>query len=337
MNRHLAGIKVSPIRMVDLLEQVREAMTTRRRLSITYINPDYARRALRDHRLLNEMNAFDLVLVDGNGIRIASPLFGFVVPERLDTDAVAPLVFDLMAKSKSRVFLLGCAPGVVERAATKLEVGFPDLVIAGTEHGYHDVLRGHPMHFNAEDSAMIVDKINASGADFLLVSLPTPLQQRWLAEHADKLDVPLIMTGGSYLDHVADSEGLEWYPRWANRFQLNWFYRLSCDPTRLWRRYTIEFAEYFLRVLRHRVSPAVRPVVINSVATSMDSATVDVRTAHERVRDRRHRADGRRATVSDSRHGAGVQVLVTEQPKGQAGGPYPAEPQSYTADHASRS
>lgn len=141
--RSFAGIKVSPVRRADLLDGLDRADTTRP-LTVTYLNPDYARRALRSPRLRDDINAFDVVLVDGNGVRLLTPLFGFTVPERLDTDSLAPDVFGRLARRGGRVFLFGCAPGVAERAAANLVATFPGLVVAGVEHGYHDVERGHP-------------------------------------------------------------------------------------------------------------------------------------------------------------------------------------------------
>ena len=70
-----------------------------------------------------------------------------------------------------------------------------------------------PVWFEAEDSDRIVSEMNRSGADFVLVSLPTPLQQDWLAEHRAAIEATVVMTGGSYVDHMVDeSWPRSWYP-----------------------------------------------------------------------------------------------------------------------------
>ncbi len=253
-DRSFAGIRVSPVRRADLLDELERADGTRP-LTVTYLNPDYARRALRSPRLRDDINACDVVLVDGNGVRLLTPLFGFTVPERLDTDSLAPDVFGRLARRSGRVFLFGCAPGVAERAAANLTATFPGLVVAGVEHGYRDVERGHPGRFADEDSRRILDRINQTAPDLLLVSLPTPLQQRWVAAYGDGIRARVVMTAGSYLDHLADPDVVvgDWYPRWANALQLNWFYRLLREPRRLWRRYTVELAGFVVLVLLARV------------------------------------------------------------------------------------
>jgi N-acetylglucosaminyldiphosphoundecaprenol N-acetyl-beta-D-mannosaminyltransferase len=240
------GIKVSALTRTDVLEHLVRAIDQRTRLTVTFLNPDYARRAFRDGALRADINTFDLVLVDGNGVRWMAPLFGFRIPERLDTDSIAPSMFGQLAERACRIFLFGCAPGVARTAAARLVDAFPGIVVVGTEHGFHDVERGHPGTFDRADSERIVADINAAAADVLVVSLPTPLQQRWVADFASQIESSVVLTGGSYLDHIADNAKFpeRWYPAWADRWQLNWFYRLVREPRRLWRRYTIEIVDF---------------------------------------------------------------------------------------------
>jgi exopolysaccharide biosynthesis WecB/TagA/CpsF family protein len=255
-NLDFGGIQVSGLTLADLLSLIQRHITDRARLDITYLNPDYARRAFKDEGLRDRINRFDLVLVDGNGVRLLAPLFGFRIPARLDTDSVAPRVFGLLEHMSAAVFLFGSEPGMAERAAGRLRAAYPGLPVAGTAHGFHDVQRGHPGWFAPEDSDRIVDQMNASGAAFILVGLPTPLQQDWVVEHRDRIEAAVVMTAGSYLDHMAGSAAWprSWYPEWADRFGLNWFYRLTREPGRLWRRYSVEFVSFVLLAVRARIA-----------------------------------------------------------------------------------
>jgi N-acetylglucosaminyldiphosphoundecaprenol N-acetyl-beta-D-mannosaminyltransferase len=253
-DRDFGGIKLSAIALDDFLSLVRSHLVNRRRLDITYLNPDYARRAFRDASLRDRINRFDLVLVDGIGVKFMAPLFGFRVPARLDTDFITPQVFSLVNELDRRAFLFGSKPGIAERASLRLMRAYPGVSVAGTEHGFHDVMRGHPGRFDQQASDRIVKAINDSGADFVLVSLPTPLQQNWLAQNRAAMNASVVMTGGSYIDHMAASEEwpASWYPEWTTRFGLNWFYRLAREPARLWKRYSFEFLGYVGLAVRTR-------------------------------------------------------------------------------------
>ena len=82
------------------------------------------------------------------------------------------------------------------------------------------------------------------------MSIPTPMQQTWVWQVADRLNVPVIITGGSYLDHLA--ERVYWYPRWVNAMRLGWAYRLSREPGRLWKRYSLDLMAYGGMVAREK-------------------------------------------------------------------------------------
>jgi N-acetylglucosaminyldiphosphoundecaprenol N-acetyl-beta-D-mannosaminyltransferase len=74
------------------------------------------------------------------------------------------------------------------------------------------------------------------------------MQQNWVWQVADRLNVSVIITGGSYLDHLA--ERVYWYPAWTSRMRLNWGYRLYRDPGRLWKRYSLDLARFAAMVLK---------------------------------------------------------------------------------------
>lgn len=244
------GIGLSCLSDEQFVEAVREAVATRSRLLVSFVNPDYVLRGHKTPGLVAKMNLFDVVLPDGWGIVMGGRWLGLPVPDRQGNDDICPKVFQLCADKGYSNFLFGCAEGVPEQAAKNLVETFPELPIAGTLHGYWDVTRGHPGRYDAVDVDMMVDKINASGADVLHVSIPTPMQQEWVAEVADRLNVPVIITGGSYLDHLA--ERVYWYPVWANKLRLGWFYRLTREPGRLWKRYSLDLMAFGKMVWREK-------------------------------------------------------------------------------------
>lgn len=234
------------------LNAIREAVENRSRLTVSFINPDYVLRAHRTAGLIEKINRFDVVLPDGWGVVLGARSVGLPVPSRQGNGRICPLVFALSAEHGFRNFLFGCGEGIPERAAANATEAFPGLPIAGTLHGHWDIMRGHPGAFDESDVSMMVKTINAAQPDILHVSIPTPMQQTWVWQVADRLDVPVIITGGSYLDHLA--EAVDWYPHWMEKMRLNWAYRLYRDPRRLWKRYTFDLMAYGRMVLRQRLT-----------------------------------------------------------------------------------
>jgi N-acetylglucosaminyldiphosphoundecaprenol N-acetyl-beta-D-mannosaminyltransferase len=177
---------------------------------------------------------------------------GYPTPDRQGNDDICPKVFAASAEHGMSNFLLGYRDGTAESAAVNMRQTFPGVPIAGTLHGHWDVIRGHQGHYEDADSDRMVEAINAANADILHVSLPTPLQQNWVWQVAGRLNVPVIITGGAYLDHVA--ERVYWYPLWVRKMRLCWAYRLSKEPRRLWKRYTIGLAAYGAMLVRAKLS-----------------------------------------------------------------------------------
>ena len=118
---------------------------------------------------------------------------------------------------------------------------YPELEIAGVRHGY----------FDRSENEAVVEEINAAAPDILLVGLGMPLQERWLMENRQRLDVGVALTGGAVFDYV--SGRVRRGPRLLTRGGLEWLARLLAEPRRLWRRYLVGNPLFLLRVLRQRL------------------------------------------------------------------------------------
>lgn len=80
--------------------------------------------------------------------------------------------------------------------------------------------------------------INEADPDILLVGLPTPKQDRWMAEHIDRVDANVMFGVGAAFDFVAGNKPEA--PRWIRENGLEWLYRFLKEPRRLWKRVIIQ-------------------------------------------------------------------------------------------------
>lgn len=254
--RDFLGIGLSCLKDLDILTAVEAAIRNRKRLTISFINPDYVLRAHRIDGLRSKINRFDIVLPDGWGVVMAGRWLGLAVSDRQSNDDICPRLFELSAKHEFSNFLLGCREGVAEKAALNLTEAYPSLPVVGTLHGYWRLQTESPTVFHANDAALMVKTVNNADPDILYVSLPTPLQQSLVWQIFDELNVPVIITSGAYLEHLA--ERIDWYPVWINKIRVGWVYRLIREPRRLWKRYSIDLIVYAAMVMQakkraHRV------------------------------------------------------------------------------------
>ena len=159
--RDFMGIGLSCLPDEAFLDAIRQAVETRLRLTISFINPDYVLRGQKTPGLIDKINRFDIVLPDGWGIVLGGRRLGLPMPDRQGNDDICPKMFALSAGRGFSNFLFGCSEGTPEKAAANLIRSFPGLLIAGGLHGYWDVVRGHPGRYDDADVDMMVETINA--------------------------------------------------------------------------------------------------------------------------------------------------------------------------------
>jgi N-acetylglucosaminyldiphosphoundecaprenol N-acetyl-beta-D-mannosaminyltransferase len=82
-----------------------------------------------------------------------------------------------------------------------------------------------------------LERVRASQPDLLFVGLGVPKQEYWMHEHCRSLDVRLSIGIGGSFDMVAGITPRA--PEWLQNAGLEWLFRLSAEPRRLWRRYLI--------------------------------------------------------------------------------------------------
>ena len=84
--------------------------------------------------------------------------------------------------------------------------------------------------------------IGRAAPDVLWVGLGAPKQERWMHEHKNRLDVPVLVGVGAAFDMLSGRR--KQAPRWMRDHGLEWLFRLLQEPRRLWRRYLIGGAQF---------------------------------------------------------------------------------------------
>jgi N-acetylglucosaminyldiphosphoundecaprenol N-acetyl-beta-D-mannosaminyltransferase len=148
---------------------------------------------------------------------------GHPLRERVAGSDLVGLIADRAQTTGWRIFLLGAAEGVAERAARILRERCPQTSIVGA-------YAGSP---RLEDEADITARIRSSEADVLLVAYGAPKQDKWIDRNIRQTGVSVAMGIGGSLDFITGTQKRA--PRWMQRLGLEWLYRLIREPWR-WRR-----------------------------------------------------------------------------------------------------
>ncbi len=129
-----------------------------------------------------------------------------------------------------RHFLYGGGPGVAARLADNMRKRFPGLQVAGSMEPPFAPLD----QLTTPETAAA---INATGADVVWVGISSPKQERWMARMRPLLRAPVLIGVGAAFDFHSGT--VRQAPRWMQRSGLEWLFRLTTEPRRLWRRYLI--------------------------------------------------------------------------------------------------
>ena len=209
---------------------------------VNFVNAHCVNLATRHDDYAASLQNSDALLPDGSGIRLAARLAGTNTGDNLNGTDLFPYVCERAAARGTPIFLLGGSPGIAAAAAAAMQARFPDLIVAGTQHGY----------FNDSENGAVVEQINASGAAILFVGFGVPRQELWIARHRDQIDVPLLLGVGGLFDYY--SGRIPRAPLLLRRLGCEWMWRLLQEPKRLAGRYLVGNFVFVMHALRHAYS-----------------------------------------------------------------------------------
>ena len=184
-------------------------------------NPEIVMEATKDSKLMNILNAADLVVPDGVGVVWASKFNKVKIPERVAGYDLCQTVFSKMSQKGKTVYFFGGAPGVAAKAAEKMKAAYPGLKIVGTRNGY----------FTSAEEKDIIREIKSLSPDLLLVGLGAPKQEKWIYENLRFTGAKVAIGVGGSFDVMAGN--IKRAPKIFQKLGLEWFYRLLCQPTRI--------------------------------------------------------------------------------------------------------
>lgn len=230
----ILGVKVDAVTMTEAVARVQELISARRPAIVATANAEMLMRATHDVELFKILNAAELVVPDGAGTVWAAHYLGYEMPERVAGYDLVQELLKVAPKKSQRIFFLGSAPGIAEKAKAKAEALYEGIEIVGTRNGF----------FTVDDEAEIITQIRNSRADILLAALGVPKQEKWLAAHKSELNVPVSIGVGGTLDVMAGA--VRRAPKWMQRAKLEWLFRAMLQPSRAGR--LIALPKFVLKV-----------------------------------------------------------------------------------------
>jgi N-acetylglucosaminyldiphosphoundecaprenol N-acetyl-beta-D-mannosaminyltransferase len=226
----LLGLPFDAVTMDDAVRTVREAIRVRRRLFLSTPNLNFLIGSQRDAAFRASVVDSDLSVADGMPLVWMSRLLGTSLPERVTGSGLFERLRDeapQRAERPIRVYFFGGPPGAAQAAGRSLNERSAGMVCVGHESpGF-----GSIEEMSGPD---VLERIDASGADFLVVALGAVKGQAWIQRNRARLRVPVISHLGAVVNFAAGTVSRA--PAWVQRAGLEWAWRIKEEPA-LWRRY----------------------------------------------------------------------------------------------------
>jgi N-acetylglucosaminyldiphosphoundecaprenol N-acetyl-beta-D-mannosaminyltransferase len=235
------GVRVHAVQIPDAVRRMEEWIAQRdgcRYVAVTGMHG--VTEAQHDSEFKTILNTAGLVVPDGMPLVWIGRRHGFDLRRRVYGPELMATFCEHTASKGYRHFFYGGAPGVADDLASQFVSRFSGALVVGT---YSPPFRA----LTPEEDREIIHAIEGAQADIVWVGLSTPKQERWMYEHRDRLNVPVLVGVGAAFDfhtgRVAQA------PAWMGDHGLEWLFRLSVEPRRLWRRYLVYGAEFAALVL----------------------------------------------------------------------------------------
>ncbi len=182
-----------------------------------------------DAEFAEKVNSADYIVTDGMPLVWMQRLQGEKSATRIRANDLMISLCEYAEKNNLKVGFYGGKQEVIDGILQRAAEDFPNLQIT---YAFSPPFRS----LTDEEDAKITEDIKKSGARILFVGLGCPKQEKWMNAHSRKF--PAVMFGvGASFDFYAGN--IKESPEWMGKFGLEWLYRLTQEPKRLWKRYLI--------------------------------------------------------------------------------------------------
>lgn len=236
----ILDVPIDNMSVIELLERLKSGV-------VLTPNVDHLMKLQRDPEFYHTYALADYKVCDSQILMYASRFLGTPLKEKISGSDLFPTFCEFHKNNEEiTIFLLGGAAGVADRARDKINAKI----------GREIIIAAHSPSFgfekNEEECQEIVEMINRSGATVLAVGVGAPKQEKWIYKHKDQLPgVKIFLAVGATIDFEAGV--IQRAPKWMSRLGLEWLFRISVDPKRLWKRYLVEDLPFFWLLIKQKL------------------------------------------------------------------------------------
>lgn len=233
---NILNIKISTLSKVDILNYINIKLDTAEKTFIATPNPEIILEANEREKLRYILNnQTDINIPDGRGILTASKILK-TEPRIKTRIAGSDLTSDIIeiAKNKNKkIFLLG-GNSIDQLKKIQSKINSDKILVDDNSYSLGFIKEDWDNNYNYDISKnnSLIEKINNSEAEIILVAFGAPKQEFWIAENLSKLNnIKLAIGIGGTFDFLSGDKKRA--PAWMRKIGLEWLFRLIQEPSRI--------------------------------------------------------------------------------------------------------
>ncbi len=224
---NILGVEIAAINMKWLLKYTEENIE---KLSSDYMcvsNVHTTVMSYDDKEYCKVQNSGVMAIPDGGPLSSLGRKRGYPEMERTTGPSYMEEILKVSKEKGYTHYFYGSTQETLDKMEEVIKAKFPDIEIKGL---YSPPFR----KLDKDEDDAIVEKINELAPDFIWVGLGAPKQEQWMYEHQGKVKGFMVGVGAGF-DYLAGN--ISRAPRWMQKANLEWLYRLIQNPKRLFKRY----------------------------------------------------------------------------------------------------
>lgn len=227
---NLVGVNIHAVDYEAATQKIVNAAQNRQPLGVSALAVHGVMTGVMDNIHRHRLNDLELVVPDGQPVRWAlNMLYGVKLKDRVYGPNLMLETCKAAAEKGIPVFLFGGKKELLDDLSANLLKKYPELQIAG-------VLPSKFRTVSPAEKQEIIETINASGAAITLVGLGCPRQEVWAYEFKNELRMPVLAVGAAFNFHAGQ---LAQAPPVMQKYGLEWLFRFTKEPRRLFHRYMV--------------------------------------------------------------------------------------------------
>lgn len=232
MKVNVLNIKILSITQKELLQRLTKGV-------LITPNVDHLMKLQKDKEFYEVYQQAEWVVCDSKILYLLSKLLKHSLPEAIPGSSFFTAFYQYHKDDLGcKIFLLGAAEGVAVKAMDEINKAIGREIVIGA----HSPSYG--FETDEQECEELVNIVNKSGANVLLVGVGAPKQEKWIVKYRDQMpNVDIFMALGATIDFEAKT--LKRAPIFLQKIGLEWLYRCLKEPKRLFKRYFIDDMQFF--------------------------------------------------------------------------------------------